>query len=122
MNIFALDRNLTKHREGDVVLGRAECFDLCIGTWLLAAKVVCGEAENNETFVLVSLVNLLKSFVLWRKTALAGDVNDENNFAFELLEARRLAIDVWHGEIVERVRSDRGHGKQGIDCGSGDHG
>ena len=97
-----------KHRKRDVVFAGAEGLDFRIGAWFLAHKIVGREAKNCEALILVFLIERFQAGVLGCVSALAGDVHDENNFAFEVGEGFRLAVDVVHFEVV-----NAGSGNQG---------
>lgn len=63
----------------------AEALDLVVRAGLLPAKLVAGEAEDDEALVLELLVELLEPGVLRGEAALGGGVDDEGYFAAELL-------------------------------------
>ena len=65
---------LGHQREGDVELGRRELADFIVGSRLLCAELIAGETDHGQ--IVVCLVKGLKTGVLWRSTACAGDVDD----------------------------------------------
>ena len=65
---------LGHQRERDVELGRRELADFIVGSRLLCAELIAGESDHGQ--VIVRLVKGLKTGVLWRSTAGAGDVDD----------------------------------------------
>jgi hypothetical protein len=48
LGLFTVDLNLAKDGEGDAVVDLAELLDLIVATGILAAKLVAGEAEDDE--------------------------------------------------------------------------
>lgn len=86
--------------------------NLLIGPWLLSSELIGGEAENNEAFVLVLIVQALQASVLRSETTeedrggvreafgassaayqpLRSGVHDENHLVFELGEVVILTL------------------------------
>ena len=69
-----VDIALGHQRKRDVELGRRELADFIVGSRLLRAELIAGEANHGQ--VIVRLVKGLKAGVLWRSAAGAGDVDD----------------------------------------------
>ena len=98
-DVVALDADFGEHGESHIVFCGAECFDLEVGAGFLGAEVVGGEAEDGEAFVLVFGVHGFEAGVLGGVAALAGDIDDEEDFAGVLGEVDIFAVDVVHGEV-----------------------
>ena len=79
MRVFPVDIDLGEHREAHAVVELAELADLVLGPWLLRAELVAGEAEHDETLVLVRGIQLLQPGVLRGETALARRVDDKDD-------------------------------------------
>lgn len=90
---IALDGDFGVHGESDVVFAGAELLNFRIGAGLLATEVVGGEAEDDEALVFVFFVEGLEAGVLRGVAALAGDVDDQQDFAFVGGEGFGLAVD-----------------------------
>lgn len=73
--VRAVDIDLLEHGEVDAESGGAEGLDVGRGAWLLAKELVAGEAENDEAFVFVLVVEVDEAFVLGCEAATAGDVD-----------------------------------------------
>ena len=95
----AVDLELAEHRERDVVLGRCELEDLCIGARFLGAELVAREAEHGD--VVVVFMKRTQTCVLRREASSAGDVDDQTDLALELIERHLVAGDRGHLELVE---------------------
>ena len=61
----------------------------------MVTELVAGEADDLEVVGVLGLqffVQLLKAFELWCETAFRGCIDDEDDFAFELVEGKRLTF------------------------------
>lgn len=67
----------------------------------MVGEFVGGEAEDDEVFVFVGLVDFFEGFVLRGEAAFAGGVDDEDNFAFVFFERLFFAIEAVYFEGVE---------------------
>ncbi len=130
-DVVTFDADFGEHGEGDVVLAGAELFDFFVRAGLLFAEVVGGESEDDEAFVFVLLVGAFEGGVLGGVAALAGDVDDEDDFAGVLGEVDVFAVDVFHcegeGGGWRGGGAFRGEGEAGECCegegeGNGDEG
>ena len=101
--VVALDGNLGHHRKGDVIFGGAERFDFLIRTRLLGAKVIRGDAHDDETPVFVLFIGGLQRGVLRSEAALAGDVDEQRDFAFVGRQWRGLSINGIQSEVMDRL-------------------
>jgi hypothetical protein len=63
---------------------RAKSLNIVGVARFLAGKVVAGEAENLQATVAIVFKQRFKRAVLRREAAFGGDVNDQQNLAFEL--------------------------------------
>ena len=92
--------DLLKHGESHTVLRGAEVFDFLVGAWLLTAKIVSGEAKDQDVVTVLS-IELLQLRVLLGVAALGSDVYQEQLLAFELRKVNFFAVEVFHLEVVE---------------------
>ena len=105
MTVGAVNINFIEQREGDAVFGGAELLDFLIGARLLAAKLVAGKTEHSEALVFILLMERFQPVVLGSEAALRGDVHNQEDFAFIGLQGSILAINVFDGNFVERIRA-----------------
>ena len=96
---FAVDFDLGKHREVDVVVGGRELEDLLIGPRLLTAELVAREAQNPDPVVVV--MKRTQTCVLRREASSGGDVDDETGLIGEVREGHLLTLKRRHFEFVE---------------------
>src|SRR5208282_5372179 len=89
--VVALDRDLRIQGKLDAVLGGTEGLDLLVGAWFLRHKIIGGEAGDDQPLVLILFVNRFQPLVLRGKSALAGDVDDQQYFALEVRKGQRFA-------------------------------
>lgn len=101
VRIFAVDIDLTEHREFDAIVELAEFLDLVGGAGFLRTELVAGKAQNHETPVFVFFVNCLEPCKLRRKTALARGIDDEYNLAFVIGKGYFFATDRGGAEFVD---------------------
>ena len=115
MALWPIDINFVEQGKSDVVIFRAELFDLLVGARLLATKLIAGKAENCKAFVLVFFVDGFERFVLRCVAALGGDIHDEEHFALVGSQGGVLAINVLDRNFVERIgaNSERVHNQYG---------
>jgi len=71
----------------------------------LVAELIAGKAEHNEAARLKSLVEFLQARVLRRKSALAGDIDDQQRMAPIERQGLIHAIDGQGRKIVGVMRS-----------------
>src|SRR6185503_9678373 len=101
--------------------------DFLVGSWLLLAKLVGRNADDDEPVLLVLLVERLEPFVLRGEAALAGHVDEQDHLALVLGEFDRITLDVLEA-VAERagdfrvsfVLGQRRDGEYGNDA-SDDH-
>src|SRR5690606_33663729 len=105
----AVDLDLGEHREADVVGQRAEIADLVRIARLLVAELVAGKAEHHQALVAVVAPELLQPGVLRGETALAGDVDDQQDLAAPVRKRLLAAVQGGGVEIV----GGGGHGRSG---------
>lgn len=70
-------------------------MDLVVGTGVLAAELVAGEAEDCEGVRVFGLNGLVKGFEaleLWGEAAFGGGVDGQDDFAFEGGEGEGVAL------------------------------
>lgn len=87
VRIVAVDVELAKDGEGDLLVQGAEVLDLLVGAGLLAAELVAGEADDYEivgVLLLDVLVDGLEVLVLVGEAALGSGVDDQDDFALEI--------------------------------------
>lgn len=97
--VVTVDFDLAEHWERDVVAGAAELLDFGLGARFLAAKLIAGESEHDESFAFVFLVQLFETGILGSQSALAGGVDDQDHLAFVAFQINFFAVDVGHFEI-----------------------
>ena len=97
--IFPFDLNFGEHIKLNAKLLFAKGIDRCFSSGLLLAELVAGKSDDFEALFVVLFVKRLKWLVLTSKATLAGDVHDQDDFAFVLFQVHGLAIDVLHLNI-----------------------
>ena len=100
MSILAVDVDFLHNLESDAVVDAAELVDFAVGAGVLVGKLVAGEAEHDQSAVGVFLVEFLQSVELGGETALAGGVDNHEDFAFEVGEVNLFAIAGYGFEVV----------------------
>lgn len=75
----------------------AEFCNLLVGAGLLVGELVARESDNNQTLVLVLLVEGLESVVLRCESTLGSCINYEQNLPFVLREVYFYAF------VIERL-------------------
>ena len=98
--VGAVHVGLRHQREGDAVIEAAEFGDLVIGTGLLAGELVAGEAEDDESLVLVFLVEGLQAVILRGETAFGCGIDDHQDFPFVLGEVHFGTLVACGFEVV----------------------
>src|SRR5581483_9527888 len=101
MTTLAFDDDLLEHRERNRELRLAELRDLFVRTGLLRPELVGREAEHDETAIAIALVQSLQTRVLRCQPALRGDVDDQQDVAAELVQARFGAVDTADGNLLQ---------------------
>lgn len=84
-HIVAVHVQLAQHGESHAVVDLAEGLDLVVGTGVLAAELVAGEADDREVVReagFQGLIEFLETFELRGEAAFGGRVDDEDDFAF----------------------------------------
>ncbi len=109
--IVTVDLDLGEHRKIDIELRRHELEDLGLGSRLLLTKLVAGKPEHHEIVELV--VKRTQTCVLRSKTSSAGNVDDEEHPAAELVEVDLLAGDTRHLKVID--------GSHARDCTGSQH-
>jgi hypothetical protein len=100
VRIPAVDVNLGHDRERNVVRQRTKIPDFIGIPRLLIHKLIAGKAEYVQPSVLVVIVKFLQSFILRRKTALTGRVDNQQNLAFDLIQVIIFVFCGFNLEIV----------------------
>ena len=88
-------------------MGFAECADLGFRARLLRAKLVAGEAQNLEAPLPVSAIELFEARVLRRKSALARDIDDEQDLILEVGQRMLLTSKVLEREVRDLAAHQR---------------
>ena len=104
MDICALDTDFAEHIKGNFVVKRTELGDFGIVSRFLSTKVVRREGSDTQPFTLVLCVQRLEFFVLWCQTALARNIDYEDNIAFVSAQLLLLAINALHRKVVHTLR------------------
>lgn len=81
----AVDIDLLHNGKADTIIDLAEVLDIFVGAGLLGAKLVAGEAEEDDVvgvLLLEGLVESLEAGVLAGEATLRGRVDDKDDFAF----------------------------------------
>lgn len=78
---FAIDFDLRKEREVDVVVGCGELENLGIRARLLSGELITRETENGETLGSVCFLQRTQTCVLWGEASTTSDVDDQANLA-----------------------------------------
>jgi hypothetical protein len=100
VRVAAVHVALLRKREGDAVVSLAHGAGLLVVLRVLRAELVARETNDDETLVLVLLVELLKSVELRGEAALGGRVEDEEDLALEVLRGGKEAVR--SSGVVER--------------------
>ena len=80
--IFANRRlELLSDREAHAVVDLAELGNVLIRAFFLIAKIIGGDAHQQQALGFEALMELLQTFVLRREAALAGGVDDQDGFS-----------------------------------------
>src|ERR1035438_4728532 len=101
MCVVPVDLDLREQWEVHAVIHLAERLDLLIGTGLLVAELVAGEAKHLQAAVLVLGVKRLQPFVLRGEPALARGVDDQQDLALVIAEVLAPAVVQLCGQIVQ---------------------
>lgn len=115
--VVAFDRELGHHGKADIVFLGAEGLDFLVGAGLLAHEVVGGNADDDQPLILIFLIKSFESGVLRGVSAMAGDVDQEQDFAVVFGERGGLPVDGLQREVVDAFRRSS---KRGNRQGSGD--
>ena len=84
--------NLFHDLEGYTVVQLAELLSLgTIGQFLIG-KIPGRESDDDQSLVLIFLIQFLQSFKLWSETTLAGCIDYHQNFSFKLGKIYFLAF------------------------------
>ena len=81
--------DLPQHRKANPIVQLAELLNLVVRTWVLSAKLIAREADDLKVIRVLALhllVKLLQAFKLGCEAAFRCRVNDEDDFAVELVE------------------------------------
>jgi KUP system potassium uptake protein len=103
--IVAIHVDFREQRKRHAVVDLAELRDLVLGPGFLRTELVARESQHFESLGVIFLVERFEALVLRREAALAGRVDHQKHLVVIPIELDRLAVNVVHGEIV-----DRGHG------------
>ena len=96
---WTIDITLFHNLEGYAVVQLAELLNLTVRTGVLLLELVAGEADNDQSLVLVFLVQFLQSCKLRSETTLAGCVDNQQYLTLELSEIQfltsaRLSLEI----------------------------
>ena len=105
MRALTVDVDFLHQREGHAVVEAAELGDFLVGAWLLVGELVAGEADDDQTLVLVLLIEGFQAVVLRRETALRGGVDNHQDLAFILCEVHFFSLVVQGFEIKDFFHS-----------------
>ena len=97
---WTIDITLFHNLEGYAVVQLAELLNLSVVTWILFLELVAGETDNDQSLVLVFLVQFLQSCKLRSETTLAGCVDNQQYLTLELSEINLLAFARLSLEII----------------------
>jgi hypothetical protein len=97
----AVDLDLVKERERDVVRAGREFEDLGIRSRLLTGELVAWKAEDAEALVLEVLMKRTQTCVLRGEASSAGDVDDQQHLAAVVAERDVVAGDRLHRQVVQ---------------------
>lgn len=82
IRVGSINIRLGHHWETDSIILHTERSDSLVILRLLVRKLVARESQDDETLILVFLVQFLQTFQLWCEPALGCSVCDEDHFAF----------------------------------------
>ena len=99
--LLAVDVNLVHHGELSVELVLSELLDAGADLGFLSTELVAREGDDGKALLGELRLELLKSLVLRRKSALGGDVDEEGDLALEDGKGGGFAIDVVDGVLVD---------------------
>ena len=91
---------LLHNLEGHTVVQLAELLNLSICAGILLLELIAGEADDDQSLVLLLLVQLLQSCELGGESTLAGCVHNQQYFTFELGEIQFLTFARESLEII----------------------
>ena len=80
----AVHINLLHDLEGHTIVQLAEFLNLCVATWILLLELVAGESDNDESLILILLVQFLQSCELRGESTLAGCVHNQQYLTLKL--------------------------------------
>ena len=103
MGILAVHFNLRHQGEGDAMILAAKLLDLLVGTGFLMPELVARETDDDQSAVLVLLIEGFQSVVLRREAALRGCVDNEEHLAFVVGKAHFLALVREGVELIDGV-------------------
>jgi hypothetical protein len=81
--------NLPQHRKANSIVQLAKLLDLVVRTWVLSTELIAREADDLKVIRVLALhllVQLLEAFKLGCEAAFRCGVDDEDDFAVELVE------------------------------------
>jgi hypothetical protein len=93
MGIGSIHIYFGKHGKGHPVVETAEIHDLFFGSGFLSTKLVARKAQYNQPLVDILTVQHLKSIILPGETALACDIDDQNNLSLIKSEFDLLTLN-----------------------------
>lgn len=93
MRMGPVHLNLGEHRERHAVVAPDEVLDLCFIPGILAAKLVAGEAQDDQAAVFVVIPESLQSAELGGKPSKTGGVDDQDYFAFVFAQGGLGSVD-----------------------------
>ena len=99
--VVSLDRNLDVQGKVTLYFPSAKGLDFFVGAGFLGAEVVGRKANDHKALGFVLVINGFESRVLRSVSALAGDVDHEHDFAFEIGQRHGFAVNVGEGEVVD---------------------
>ena len=102
MGVLAEHVDLLHQREGHAVVEAAELGNFFVAARLLVLELVAGEAEDDETLVLIFLVKGFQSVVLRSEAALRGGIDNHEDLAAVLGHVHLFALVVEGLKVVNR--------------------
>jgi hypothetical protein len=72
--ILTVYLNLGEGREGDTIIRFTEGIDLLVGSRSLITELITGKIKNNEAFIGIFLIEILKGIILGCETTLCCSI------------------------------------------------
>lgn len=102
VGVTAVDINFFKQREGNTIARFTKRLNFVRAARLLPAKLIAGKAQHRKALICKLRLELLKTLILRRKSALAGSIHNQQHFIFEVTEGDRISFDAGSRKVVDR--------------------